>query len=107
MFSEFMVEFSAGPAVHGILLGQHKPDFVSNSARPFGCVLRAPVTRPCEIIEIISPGGFEDFFRELAEAWDDGERYKILAARYELDLKLDSVPQLCERFGLSLSKRAN
>src|SRR5262249_19992525 len=26
---------------------------------------------PCEIIEVISPGGFEDYFRELREIWPD------------------------------------
>ena len=62
---------------------------------------------PCEIIEVISPGGFEDFFRELTEAWGHKERFEALAARYELDMQVDSVPQLCERFGLSVSKTAN
>ena len=28
---------------------------------------------PCEIIEIISPAGFEDFFRDLAKVWASGE----------------------------------
>ena len=62
---------------------------------------------PCEIIEVISPGGFEDFFRELTEAWGHKERFEALAARYELDMQVDSVPQLCERFDLSVSKTAN
>lgn len=61
---------------------------------------------PCEIIEIISPGGFEDFFRELTDAWGDDERFLALAARYELDMQVDSVPRLCERFGLSVTNTA-
>lgn len=62
---------------------------------------------PCEIIEIISPAGFEDFFRELTNVWGDPERINALAARYGHELDFDSVPGLCERFGLSISKRAN
>jgi mannose-6-phosphate isomerase-like protein (cupin superfamily) len=58
---------------------------------------------PCEIIEIISPGGFESFFRELAEisnAEPDPARFADLAARYAVDMDPTSVPGLCERFGL-------
>ncbi len=61
---------------------------------------------PCEIIEVISPGGFEDFFRELASAWGNPEQMSVLAAKYELDLDFDSVPKLCERFGLTMSSVA-
>jgi mannose-6-phosphate isomerase-like protein (cupin superfamily) len=62
---------------------------------------------PCEIIEIISPGGFEDFFRELTSAWGNPEQMLALGAKYELDFDFDSVPMLCERFGLTMSKTAN
>lgn len=62
---------------------------------------------PCEIIEIISPGGFEDFFRALTDAWDKPEIMLPLCARYELDTDLESVPKLCERFGLTVSRVAN
>ena len=57
---------------------------------------------PCEIIEIISPAGFEDFFRGLRAAWPDGEKLMALAAQYELDVDMASVPGLCERFGVRL-----
>ena len=62
---------------------------------------------PCEIIEVISPGGFENFFREMTEVWGDNERLLALSARYDLDMRPESVPELCERFGLTVSKRAN
>ncbi len=60
---------------------------------------------PCEIIEIISPAGFENFFRELAEVYaTDGEpdlsRFADLCTRYALDMDPESVPGLCERFGV-------
>ena len=60
---------------------------------------------PCEIIEIISPAGFENFFHELAEVYagDSGpdlERFVDLCSRYGLEMNPESVPGLCERFGL-------
>ena len=62
---------------------------------------------PCEIIEVISPGGFEDFFRELTTAWGNPEQVSALGAKYELDFDFESVPKLCERYGLTMSKIAN
>ena len=61
---------------------------------------------PCEIIEIISPAGFENFFRELAEVYaTDGEpdlaRVVDLCGRYALEMDPESVPGLCKRFGLT------
>ncbi len=60
---------------------------------------------PCEIIEIISPAGFENFFRELADVYAGGEepdlaRFAELCARFSLEMDPTSVPGLCERFGL-------
>jgi mannose-6-phosphate isomerase-like protein (cupin superfamily) len=61
----------------------------------------------CRIIEIISPAGFENYFRELAHIFDAGgdagpdlARIVELAGRYALDMDIGSVPALCERFGL-------
>jgi mannose-6-phosphate isomerase-like protein (cupin superfamily) len=61
---------------------------------------------PCEIIEIISPAGFENFFRELAEVYaadggPDLSRFAELCARYGLEMDPASVPGLCERFGVT------
>lgn len=55
----------------------------------------------CEIIEVISPAGFENYFREVAAAWGDLERFAQINAKYSLDMDFDSVPGLCERFGLT------
>jgi mannose-6-phosphate isomerase-like protein (cupin superfamily) len=56
---------------------------------------------PCEIIEIISPAGFEDYFRELSTIWPDLSKAGPLLEKYELDMDPDSVPGLCKRFGLT------
>ena len=56
---------------------------------------------PCRIIEVISPGGFEDYFREVAAAWGDVEAFARINAKYDLEMDFESVPELCERFGLT------
>jgi mannose-6-phosphate isomerase-like protein (cupin superfamily) len=60
---------------------------------------------PCRILEIIAPGGFEDFFDELVDAGLEGapdpEWLAATAARYGLQMDLESVPVLCERFGVT------
>jgi quercetin dioxygenase-like cupin family protein len=61
---------------------------------------------PCEIIEIISPAGFENFFRELAEVYatdsePDLELFAELCAKYALEMDPTSVPGLCARFGVT------
>ena len=61
---------------------------------------------PCEIIEIISPAGFEDFFHELVALYSAGDGpdlalYAALCERYGLDMDPTSVPGLCARFGLT------
>jgi mannose-6-phosphate isomerase-like protein (cupin superfamily) len=58
----------------------------------------------CEIIEIISPAGFENYFREVAQAWGDIERFAEINQKYSLDMDFDSVPNLCNRFGLTFPK---
>jgi mannose-6-phosphate isomerase-like protein (cupin superfamily) len=61
---------------------------------------------PCEIIEVISPSGFELYFREVAEHWGDVARFAEINRKYRLDMDFDSVPGLCERFGLTFPKLA-
>jgi mannose-6-phosphate isomerase-like protein (cupin superfamily) len=59
---------------------------------------------PCEIIEIISPAGFEQYFRDVAAAWGDLARFAEINGRYALDMDFDSVPGLCERFGVTFPR---
>jgi mannose-6-phosphate isomerase-like protein (cupin superfamily) len=56
---------------------------------------------PCEIIEIISPAGFEQYFRDVAAAWGDMNRFAEINRQYSLEMRFDSVPDLCQRFGLT------
>lgn len=56
---------------------------------------------PCEIIEVISPAGFENYFREVAAAWGDVAKFAAINEKYHLEMDFESVPRLCERFGLT------
>jgi mannose-6-phosphate isomerase-like protein (cupin superfamily) len=59
---------------------------------------------PCYILEIISPAGFEDFFKELSDmggvANASPETLGELNERYGLEMIPDSIPELIERFGV-------
>lgn len=56
---------------------------------------------PCVIIEVIAPSGFEHYFREVAAAWGDMAAFAALNEKYAVDMRFDSVPELCRRFGLT------
>jgi mannose-6-phosphate isomerase-like protein (cupin superfamily) len=59
---------------------------------------------PCRILEIISPGGFDHYFDELADvlASPELEPAKLgeVAAKYGFEADLDSIPRLCREYGL-------
>jgi mannose-6-phosphate isomerase-like protein (cupin superfamily) len=59
---------------------------------------------PCRILEIISPAGFEKYFEELVDVFAKGpldpDARREIAARYGLESQPDSIPSLCQRFGL-------
>jgi len=63
-----------------------------------------PDDGPCRILEIISPGGFERFFDELAVTMSgpdfDPAQMGELGARYGLEFEPESVPRLCAEHGL-------
>jgi mannose-6-phosphate isomerase-like protein (cupin superfamily) len=60
---------------------------------------------PCRILEIIAPGGFEGFFAELVDVGAGGppepEWLAALGARYGVEFDFASIPDVCERFGLT------
>ena len=63
---------------------------------------------PCRILEIISPAGFEHFFRELVALGGvlqaSPDALAQLSDRYGLELQPETVPDLLERFGLRLGE---
>src|SRR6187551_3887162 len=63
---------------------------------------------PCRILEIIAPAGFEHFFEELVALGGaveaDPEKLAALSAKYELEMRPESIPELLERFGLRVGE---
>jgi mannose-6-phosphate isomerase-like protein (cupin superfamily) len=57
--------------------------------------------QPCQTIEIVSPAGFQRYFREIAALDGNMSRLAQLNAKYSIDMEFDSVPDLCRRFGLT------
>lgn len=61
---------------------------------------------PARLLEIISPAGFESYFREvaplLAAPQRDGAAIGKVVERYELDIDFDTIPTLAEKHGLRL-----
>jgi mannose-6-phosphate isomerase-like protein (cupin superfamily) len=60
---------------------------------------------PCRILEIISPGGFEHFFDELAALmqspeFDPSEAAEV-GSRYGIEFQPESIPVLCAEHGLN------
>ena len=57
---------------------------------------------PCRILEIISPGGFEHLFKDMADDPEamTGEAAAALDARYGLEVDYESVERLCEEHDL-------
>lgn len=64
---------------------------------------------PCRILEIISPAGFEQFFRELdalgGAIQAEPQALAKLNDRYGQQMQVESVPELLRRFGLRLGER--
>jgi hypothetical protein len=60
---------------------------------------------PLRFLELISPGGFAQYFRELAPvlAAGDNEGVQEIAARYELEIDFSTIPVLAERYGLNVA----
>jgi hypothetical protein len=63
---------------------------------------------PVRFLELISPAGFEDYFREIAPLLEAGDREAVqgVAARYELEIDFSTIPVLAERHGLEVAALA-
>ncbi len=65
-----------------------------------------PGDKPARMLELISPAGFENYFREmaplLAAADRDEAAMNEIRARYGLEMDFGTIPVLAERHGLRL-----
>ena len=63
-----------------------------------------PDDEPARVLELISPPGFERYFRELGQLLaagpPDPEERAAISARYQLEVDPTSVPALVEKHGL-------
>jgi mannose-6-phosphate isomerase-like protein (cupin superfamily) len=63
---------------------------------------------PCRILEIISPAGFEQYFRELAAMGGprkaDPDQFAALVERYGFESRPETIPELLQRFGLRIGE---
>jgi mannose-6-phosphate isomerase-like protein (cupin superfamily) len=63
---------------------------------------------PCRILEIISPAGFEQYFRDLAALGGPlkatPEQFAELVQRYGFESRPETIPELLERFGLRMGE---
>src|SRR4051794_23765174 len=93
----------------GALLGDHEVyaeagDFVHKPRDQWQTFWNAG-DEPCRILEIIAPGGFEGYFAELVELGaagpPDPAAIAEVAGRYGLEMDFESIPRLCEKYGLT------
>jgi mannose-6-phosphate isomerase-like protein (cupin superfamily) len=66
-------------------------------------------SEPARILEIISPAGVEGYFEELVDLLQRGgapdpDVLAALAARYGLEVELESIPRLTQEYGLQFGK---
>jgi quercetin dioxygenase-like cupin family protein len=59
-------------------------------------------SEPVRFLELICPGGFEEYFFELAAPFNarDAQAMAEIRERYRLDLRMETIPELLERHGL-------
>lgn len=61
---------------------------------------------PARLLELISPAGFENYFREMAPLFAATDRDEAamgeIAAHYGLEIDVSTIPVLAERHGLRL-----
>ena len=69
-----------------------------------------PGPTPARVLEIITPGAFAGYFRELLAAVragggaPDRDAMAAAAERYRLDMDYGSIEDLCSRFGVRLPR---
>jgi quercetin dioxygenase-like cupin family protein len=57
---------------------------------------------PCRVLEVISPAGFEHFFREFDEQTKNGTfDPEALSVKYGIEFDMESVPRICSEHGLT------
>jgi uncharacterized cupin superfamily protein len=65
-------------------------------------------SEPVRFLETIAPGEFANYFKEVAEVWEGGvpdeetmRQIEEIGDRYGNESKPESIPELCQRHGLT------
>ncbi len=99
----FVLEGQMGALLGDDVVIAKAGDFVSKPRNQWHTFWNAG-DEPARILEIISPAGFEDFFKEVVDLGGvtqiEPQTFVGLCDRYGLDMDIASVPGLVERFGL-------
>jgi mannose-6-phosphate isomerase-like protein (cupin superfamily) len=99
----FILEGSIGALLGDSVLVGNPGDLICKPREQWHTFWDAGDT-PARVLEIISPAGFENYFRELGAELiggrPDPQRLSALYARYALDMDMSSVSGLIERFGV-------
>lgn len=99
----FVVEGNIGALLGDVVAIGNPGDLIFKPREQWHTFWNAGDT-PARILEIISPAGFENYFRELGAGLihgpPDPQRLAALCARYALDMDMSSVPGLIQRFGV-------
>jgi hypothetical protein len=65
-----------------------------------------PTDEPARLLDVITPGHFADYFREMRKIFANGgpdpEALMALAERYHLVMDVSSIPSLAQEHGLRL-----
>lgn len=96
----YVIEGRMGALLGGEVVFAEAGAWVAKPRNQWHTFWNAGDTR-CTIIEVIAPAGFEHYFREVAERWGDMSAFAAINKKYELEMDFDSVPDICQRFGLT------
>jgi mannose-6-phosphate isomerase-like protein (cupin superfamily) len=100
----YVVEGRMGAILGGDVVYAEAGDFVFKPREQWHTFWNAG-DEPCRILEIISPGGFEHYFDELgdlvASPEPDLAAMEELNARYGIEMKPETVPEICAEYGLT------
>lgn len=97
----YVLEGRMGAQLGDEVVHAEKGDFVFKPREQWHTFWNAG-EEPLRILEIISPGGFEHVFKEMADDPEAmaGETASALDARYGLEVDYESVERLCEEHEL-------
>ena len=105
----FVLEGRVGALVGDDIVYGEPGDLIFKPRGQWHTFWNASTTHDARILEVISPAGFEGYFEELVDLLERGgapdpDALAALAARYGLEVDLESIPRLTQEYGLQFGK---